>query len=893
MPRIAGLALFAFCLAAASAAEPVPTGKLPRNVVPTTIALELRVDPDKDHFSGRVEIGVEILQATDTLWLHGRALTIERAELTFPDGRVHPLQVEQAHVSGVLRLTAKQALQPGSATVGITYSAPYGGLQGAYKVSADGENYVMTQMEPIGARNVFPGFDEPDFKHPWHVTLVIPASDTAVANTRLIGDDALPNGWHKLRFAPTENLPSYLIAFAVGPLDIVEWQDIPPNEIRAAPLNLRGIALKGRAKQMSYALESTASIVAAQERYFGIAYPFDKLDVLATPDFAFGAMENAGLIVYRESLMFANEQSPTDLRQAMWSVHAHEIAHQWFGNLVTMRWWDDIWLNEGFATWFAGKIVHGLHPEFHRDRVRVENSLSTMQEDSLDSARRIRQPIDDFTDIQSAFDGITYRKGAAVLAMFERFLGEESFRDGIRAYLRDHARGNATSADLFRSLASGREDAAEVRAGFASFTDQTGVPLLRIERSCADGKTRLEIGQERYLPIGSRADKHLHWSLPLCVRFAQGTASKTQCQLISESTTVVMLDSDSCPAWIMPNADGAGYYRFVLGAADRVALGEAFSRLGENEQQAYADSLVAAFRTGAIDATQFLAAVPQLMGAAARQTTAAALGRLEWMHWHLTDATNRAAFRAHVGKLVRPRFDSLGLEAKPGESDDDRLLREELTDFLAFVALDAVLLERLGDRGRGVLGLGGMRLAADGKLRADAVPADERAAVLMAAAQRGDATTYDTIERHLRASEDAVLRGHLLAALGKFRDPELAARARALAFEPGTLRRNELQVVPLTQMGTRELGNGVRQWIDKNFVALAAQLDPRGASLVGTYAIGLCSDDAARALETTFRDRARELEGGPRAVAQAAEVTRLCSALREAQLRHGFGSALD
>lgn len=171
------------------------------------------------------------------------------------------------------------------ATIDIAYSALSGGLQGAHKVSGDDENYVMTQMEPIGACNVFPGFDEPDFKHPWKVTLIVPASDTAVANTRLESDDTLDDGWHKLRFSRTENLPSYLIAFAVGPLDILEWQDIPPSEIRAAPLKLRGIALKGRARQMSYALASTASIVAAEERYFGIAYPFDKLDVLATPDF--------------------------------------------------------------------------------------------------------------------------------------------------------------------------------------------------------------------------------------------------------------------------------------------------------------------------------------------------------------------------------------------------------------------------------------------------------------------------------------------------------------------------------------------------------------------------------------------------------------------------------
>ena len=594
------ISLACLCFAAQAAGE-VPLGRLPRTVTPEKIALELRMDPRSEGFSGKTRIEVRVNEATQVIWLHGRRLDFDKATITTAEGEEIPLKVEVAdEAGGVLKLTAPSMLAPGKAKLAFDYRAKYDQqLQGAYQVKVGGEAYVMTQMEPLGARSVFPGFDEPGFKTPWDVTLIVPEAQKAIGNTAEIGRDKVEDGWQKLRFAGTENLPSYLIAFAVGPWDIVEHADIPPNAIRRTPLKLRGIATQGRGKEMAYALEHTAEIVAALENYFGSPYPFDKLDLLAAPDYSFGAMENAGLIVYRETLMLNVDKAPTQTRQGYWSTHTHELAHQWFGNLVTMPWWDDIWLNEAFATWMASKIVHRLKPEFHADRKLLQSSLGAMGEDSLASTRRIHEPVHAYTDVLSAFDGITYQKGGAVLSMFESYLGEEKFREAVRLHMRRFAHGNATSIDLMNSLAAQAERASAVQAAFASFTDLAGVPFLRTDLDCsAPGKPTLTVRQHRYLPLGSKAADGQTWGIPLCVRYPQDIGTKKQCELIDGATSTVTLDTAACPAWLHPNADGAGYYRFAVAKDDQAALDAAFGQFNEREQRVYADSLSAAWRNG-------------------------------------------------------------------------------------------------------------------------------------------------------------------------------------------------------------------------------------------------------------------------------------------------------
>jgi alanyl aminopeptidase len=318
LPRRHVLALalsLAACSAAQAAETAVPTGPLPRTVVPSLVQLELKIDPKQAGMSGSTHIQADIAEATDTVWMHGRGLTIRKAQAVVGKKAI-PLTVSEVDPSGVLKLVAKSPLPAGKARIDLDFDAPFGQLQGAYKVRPDGRDYVMTQMEPLGARTAFPSFDEPSFKQPWEVTLVVPQDDVAVANALEAKTENLPGGWKKVTFNRTEALPSYLVAFAVGPWDVVAGPDIAPNGERATPIRLRGVAANGQGGKMKYSLAHTPEIVTALENYFGIPYPFDKLDNLAAPDFWAGAMENAGLIAYRDSLMFPDETSSVGRRQS-------------------------------------------------------------------------------------------------------------------------------------------------------------------------------------------------------------------------------------------------------------------------------------------------------------------------------------------------------------------------------------------------------------------------------------------------------------------------------------------------------------------------------------------------------------------------------------------------
>ena len=308
-------------------AQDVPKGPLPRTVVPDLVQLELKLDPKQAEFSGRTRIQAKVAQATDVIWMHGRGLKIGKAEAMVAGGRRIDLAASDADVSGVLKLQAAEQIPAGEATIDIEYSASFGELQGAYRVKPDGNDYIVTQMEPLGARNTFPGFDEPSFKQPWEISLIVPEDDVAVANSAEAKTERLGDGWKKVTFNRTEALPSYLIAFAVGPWDVAAGPDVPASSVRSAPVKLRGIAAKGQGGRMRYSLANTGVILTALEEYFGTPYPFDKLDNLAAPDFWAGAMENAGLIVYRDSLMFPDENSPVGQRQSFWGVSAHELAH--------------------------------------------------------------------------------------------------------------------------------------------------------------------------------------------------------------------------------------------------------------------------------------------------------------------------------------------------------------------------------------------------------------------------------------------------------------------------------------------------------------------------------------------------------------------------------------
>lgn len=878
-------------------AEP-PAGQLPTDIAPTHYDLALTIVPGEETFSGTTNIQVTLTEARRVIWLHGNELTVTAATITPAGGEPIAATYEQLDDTGVAKLTLASPVGAGEAEIHFEYTAPFDrSLSGLYRVDEGGENYAFTQFEATSARRAFPGFDEPRFKVPFDVTLTVRQDHEAAANTPERDRQDLPDDMRRIRYATTRPMPTYLLAWAVGPLDIVEHEAIPANDVRTRPLPLRGIAVKGRGGRLAFALEHTAAFLAMMEEYFGIEYPYAKLDIVAVPDFAAGAMENIGLITFRETLLLLDASAPERQQRAYAGVMAHELAHMWFGNLVTMPWWDDIWLNEAFATWMGHKAVQAVHPEHEADLSLLGAVHGAMRSDSLVSARQIRQPIESNHDIRNAFDGITYRKGGGVLSMVERWLGEDTFREGMRHYMTTHAFGSATADDLLAALTekAGRD----VGTPFRTFLEQPGLPFVQVGISCEGDARRLTLQQSRYLPVGSTGDTAQTWQLPMCARYGVGSEVHETCTLLTEAQGTMELEGDACPDWVMPNANGAGYFRFALAAEDLAHLrGAGWRHLTAREKLALADSLRAAFENGSLAAADLYANLEPLARDEVRQVATAPMSLLSFARDRLVEEGQRAAVQRLAKRLYQPVFRRLGWGPRRGreESGETALLRASVISHLAFTVEDTRIRRGAVRRAHAYLGYGPR---GDGEVHADAVDANLVATVLSVAVQDGDAAFFDHLTERFFATEDAMQRDFMIGALGSTKDPELAARALAMALDQ-RVRLNEMSDPLRAQMGMRETRDVAWQWLVEHFEAVVERVGHHRAGYLPYFARGFCDQERSASIATFFTmpvevpaeeeggsattlPRIDTLPGGPRNLASSLESVRLCAARVEAQ----------
>lgn len=848
--------------AAATAAPPAPTSmRLPDTVRPLAARLSLTLDPAQPAHSGEIEIDLELKQPARGLVLHAKELQIRQASVDLGNRRIPALKAVRAVDAERVELRFPQPLPAGRARLAISFAGKPQETDelGLFRRREAGDWYAFTQFESTGARLAFPLFDEPGWKLPWTVVLTVPQALSAFANTMPKHEAAAQPGWKRIEFEPTPPLPSYLLAFAVGPFEVV---DAPP----AGGLPIRVITPRGRAADAAFAAGVAARIVERLEAYFDLPHPYAKLDSLAlTVPGSFGAMENAGLVTYAASLLLARpgEVTPQFQRNHV-SLAAHELAHQWFGNLVTMRWWDDLWLNESFASWLGDRITDELMPQWQWQLSLQQARARAMRTDRLASSRRVQQPVLTDDDMGSLWDSITYEKGQVVLAMFEQWLGPERFRDGVRRYMQKHAWGHASGDDFLAALAT--QDPA-LPAALRSFIAQPGLPRVTVALQCEGDTPRLQLGQGRLLALagaapGAAAAEAPLWQIPLQVRTPGGLTRV----LLDQRTMTLPLPDRSCPAWVQANAGGQGYYRVNYAAPLRSPLwlqpgptpGEILAGLddagglSEAGDLPLAEALALAEHFARHDHPLVAEQALELMKQAQALLPAADEGR--------------AAERWQRGFGERAR--RLGWQPQPGEDELQALLRPPLLRALAEHGADATLRRQAREQVQAWLGERGT------------LDASTRRAVLAAAALEGDEALFEALLGAARRAPDRTLRRDLYLALGHFRAPALAQRARTLAIDPALPFQEAGVAVLEAHNDQAALRDGLFQFIETQRDALVRRMGRDEPAWMPFYLEQACSDGEARRIERLFGAQAGRYAGGRRALAQVLERVRICAAWR-------------
>ena len=859
----------------------VPHAQLPDTVTPKSYQIDLKIDPQQDGMSGTVAIDVKINEAADRLWIHAKEMTVSSARIDYTDGTsidldFHAVSAIEAP-SGIAYLTADGTIPAGEGVITLDYETPYNqNLNSAYKVQRGEEAYIVTQFEPLGAREAFPSFDEPKFKVPFTLSITSPLDETVISNTPKTGTTDVEidgKSWVKHQFAQTRPLPTYLIAFAVGPYDVVDFGEIPPNSVRKTPLKLRGLTAKGKGERVQYALEGTEAILTALEEYFGSPYPYEKLDLIAAPDYAFGAMENPGAIVYREFLLLLDENSPLRQKRAYNGVHSHELAHQWFGNLVTPVWWEDIWLNEAFATWMGNKGTALAYPDGNYDRNTLNNALGAMNIDTLSTTRKVREPLARSENVMDQFDGITYRKGGGVLSMFESFVGEEAFQKGVRLHMDRYADDVATGDDFFQSIADGSGNP-DVVSAMKSFVDQPGLPLVKAKISSGHLKgegpfTSIVLGQSRYAPLGSKTQQGQSWEIPVCIAYGQNGEAGKKCTLLDQNETQIKIPGDV--DWVSLNQDGAGYYRFTMDSAAWAALVENLDQLNTREALTAQDSLVAAFRAGEVEASVFLAGMSAFAAHPEYDVASGSTRLLGFMRDEIAGSRNDLA--RHVSQTYKARYTRIvGTDTVEGN-----LLAPTLANLLVGTGKDQEIKNLMVKQGRQYLGLDGeidkttlapnmlglalretMRNGGEGVYKA-----------LLDMATHGSSLEKGSAAAALAATEDEAVYKTILKDVVLSTDSPLTGR------QSGTVLNNLLD--------SETFGAQTWDWFKANLPSYVKKVpDVRKGGLPGAGR-NFCSLERRDEVRDFVEANAELMPGYERNLLQTLESIELCAALKEAK----------
>lgn len=859
--------LCSFCATLVGAAIPAmaaddpqpPQFRLPDFAAPQRYDINLTVAPDQDTFTGAVDIDLNFKQASPVLWLNAEKIKVKEATLKAGGQTLTAKVITEP--KDLVGFSFDHPVGPGTARLHVTYEGEISrkDMQGIFQVKDGDHWYIYSQFENISARKAFPCFDEPSYKVPWKVTLNVPKDDRTFSNTPILSE-TVSGDTKTVRFAETKPLPSYLVAITVGPLDIVE-----AGHAGAKKTAIRIIVPQGRGPEAQYVAATTPDVVNLLEKYFGIPYPYEKLDEVAIP-LAGYAMEHPGMVTYGAGFFLLKPQETTlNQKRLVTSVMAHELAHQWFGDLVTTEWWDDIWLNEGFASWMANKIVNEYRPEWKMNISELNGYQGAMGTDELVSSRKVRQPILSDDDIENAFDNITYNKGSALLNMFESYLGPATFQARIQQYLRKYSWGNATSAQFLEVLSGGKP---EVAQAFSSFLDQAGVPLVTPQLRCDGGNIQLQLSQQRFLPRGSQGSSDQVWSTPVCVKYQSGGGIQRECTLLTKKTgSMSLAKAKACPAWVYDNADEAGYYRVLY---DDKMLGSIVNqeKTLTAEERVGLIGDIAALTEGYMTLGQAMALAPKFAHESNREVITKTLGIVGDLDDHLVPEDLKPKYRRYMADLYAQRARELGWKDLPTDSDDARLLRPTMFSVVANKAEDPELIDAA------------KKLASQWLDDHRAIDPDMLGVILRTAARHGDQALFDRLHAQAKKETGEDLQGTVLFALGSFTDPAIVKRALPIVLTDEFDPRQSLRIMfGAASPETRDLAY---DFVKQNWDALIAKLPSDSGAFLPFVGGDYCDTEHRADIEAFFKDRSTKYSGGPRNLQQVLEGVDLCIANKKA-----------
>ena len=730
---------------------------LPDDVIPDAYRIAITPHIAESTFEGRVEIDVQVRRRTDRI-------VLDSAELAFASVAIDAEPAAPRIVLDAERqratFTFAHALAPGRHTLRIAYSGKIndqaaGLFQLQYATPQGRATSIFTMFEDSDARRFVPSWDEPARRATFDLTVTVPADLMAVGNMPVATSEALPGHLKRVRFATTPKMSTYLLFFGLGDFERVH-RDV-------AGVDVGVIVKRGDSAQAAYALDAAARILPYYNDWFGTPYPLPKLDMVAGAggSVTFGAMENWGAIFYFERDLLIDPALATEEdRHRVFETVAHEVAHQWFGDLVTMAWWDDLWLNEGFATWMEVKATHELHPEWQGWPSKAAGKQEAMDIDARRGTHPVIMHIDDVSQTEGAFDTITYSKGSQVVRTLEATMGDDAFRDGVRRYIAAHAYGNTVTDDLWQSL--DEHATRPVRAIARDLTLRPGVPLI-VEHGarCVGGRTEVTLSQDQFTIAGAHGGR---WHAPVTVAVLGGGSART----VVEGPEPRVVSVPGCGPVIL-NAGQSSYLRVRYSEAGLAALSEQFARLDVDDQLGLLGDTQALAFAGKLGMGAQLALLRQVPATADPLVVGLLVDQLTVLDVLHDGLATQPAFRAFARSLLAPAFARVGWPPVAGEPGEIATLRAALIEALGRLDDPAVVAEASA-RFR--------RFLADPA----SLQGDVRAAVLAVVAVHADAPTWDTLHGLARSAATPLEKAELYRLLGQARAAAQAQRALALAI---------------------------------------------------------------------------------------------------------------